>query len=96
MKSFEEFYNEMMESDVLKEAFKKAAKAEDGIKAFLEEHDVEDNVEEFVKKFSAKMHEVKELTDEELDKVAGGFGWSDIGSFFYSVGQTLTGDSCLF
>lgn len=93
MKNFEELYNEMMENEALQEAFKKAAKAEDGIKAFLEEHDVDDTVENFVKKFTDKVHEYKELSDEDLEKVAGGMftGW---GSGIISFLQCIV-DKCM-
>ena len=79
MKSFDEFYNEMLENEALRDAFKKATE-ENGIKAFLEEHDVEDTAEDFVKKFTCKVHELKEPSDEDLDKVAGGIftGWGSL------------------
>lgn len=94
MKNFEEFYNEIQKNEVLKDAFKTASKAEESIKAFLEEHDVEDSVEDFIKKFTEKQHELKELSDDELEKVAGGNFLSDIGSWAASVAQEMLGYKC--
>ncbi len=96
MKDFEQFFKEIMVDSSLQEAMKEAAGSEEKLQAWLAENGVEGKAGDFARFISEKQHESKQLSDEELGDIAGGF-WSflsDVGSFFYSVGQTVMHDIC--
>ena len=71
MKTIEEFIKEIEGSAVLQDELK-AIKDEDAFAAFLKKNDVDGSVEDFAKAMQAKTQSGVELSDEELDNVAGG------------------------
>ena len=71
MKTVETFIKEIEESATLQEEFK-AIKDEGAFAAFLKKYEVEGSVEDFAKAIKPKTQSGVELSDEELDAVAGG------------------------
>ena len=73
MKTLQELYNEIRQSDELKKAFVEAMKT-NGVKAFLEAQGCDSTLEEVDEFLTAKAEEDKplELSSENLAKVAGG------------------------
>ena len=73
MKTLQTLYDEIMGDDDAKEAFVKATK-EGGVESFLKQHGCNATAEEVEEFLEAKAKEDTplELSDEELDRVAGG------------------------
>lgn len=71
MKTFEELFGEIVNSDELKKAYEEAAKSgKDAVEAFVKSHDCDATVEDILKFFKKQTGE--ELTEEEMKAVAGG------------------------
>ena len=88
MKTIEAFIKEIEGSVALQEELK-AIKDEDAFAAFLKKYDVEGSVEDFAKAMQAKTQSGVELSDEELDNVAGGSFkslWKALKDFFRGFG----------
>ena len=84
MKTIEAFIKEIEESAALRDELK-VIKDEDAFAAFLEKNDVDGSVEDFAKAIQPKTGSGVELSDEELDNVAGGSWksfWKGIYTFF--------------
>ena len=73
MKTVEELLKEIGESEALKTEFEAAAD-QDKVAEFFKQHDCEATLEEIVDFVKANEKEDAELSDKELDSVAGG-GW---------------------
>ena len=71
MKTIEEFIKEIESSDALKNELK-AIKDKDALAEFLKKQDVSGTVEEFVKMFKAKNESEGEISDDDVEAVAGG------------------------
>ena len=78
MKTMEQFYNEVMQNDELLEAADKARNA-NRLGEYLAEHEVNGTAEAFEALVNGKKHSGKELSDEELEKAAGGRNYADMG-----------------
>lgn len=74
MKTMEQFYNEIIASKELKEAAEKAI-TEKRLAEFLTKQEVDGTAEEFEAFVKEKKCESRELSDEELGAVAGGYDW---------------------
>ena len=89
MKTIEEFIKEIEGSAALQEELK-GIQDEDAFAAFLKKYDVESSVEDFAKAIQPKTGSGVELSDEELDNVAGGgfFSnfWKALKDFFRGFG----------
>lgn len=92
MKDFEQFYNEMLGNETLKENFKEASKTEADLLKFLNDNGVEGSVKDFLKFFTEKYETARALSDEELENAAGGDAWSAILSAI--TGMWAGGCSC--
>lgn len=75
MKTIEEFYKEIAGSPELQNELK-GIKDKDAILDFLKRNDVSATAEEFVKAFKAKKEAEGEITDDDVEAIAGG-GWMD-------------------
>ncbi|MBQ7592917.1 MAG: Nif11-like leader peptide family RiPP precursor [Synergistaceae bacterium] len=75
MKTLQEFYEEVKTSDELKKALAEAAKS-GKITEFLKAHDCDATADELKEFVAGKVAQDKpvELSDEELENVAGGTG----------------------
>ena len=75
MKSLQEVYEEVKKSDDLKRALSEAVKA-GKVTEFLKAHDCDATVDELKEFVAEKVNRDKpiELSEEELEKVAGGMG----------------------
>ena len=75
MKTIEEFYEEIAGSQELQNELK-GIKEKDALSDFLKKNNVSTTAEEFVKAFKAKKEAEGEITDDDVEAVAGG-GWMD-------------------
>ena len=77
MKTMEQFYNEIIESEELSD--KLASVSDDQkLEEFLKENEVDCKKEQFWEFMSEKAKESGELSDEDIEQVAGGMqDWSD-------------------
>ena len=73
MKTVEEFIKEIESSETLQNELK-GIKDKDALSDFLKRNDVSATAEEFVKAFKAKKEAEGEITDDDVEAVAGG-GW---------------------
>ncbi|MBO4429541.1 MAG: hypothetical protein J5832_06260 [Clostridia bacterium] len=88
MKTLDEFIKEINGSKELQEELKNA-KDIDAVNAFLKKHDCDATAEklsEYIK--SQKNDGARELSDDEVSEVAGGF-WMDIGAGWFWVDDTI-------
>ena len=74
MKTLEELYNEVLASEELKKEFLSLKPEEMG--GFAAKHGCEAGLDEIKAFFEAKKNQTGELSDEELDQIAGGKGYS--------------------
>lgn len=71
MKSLEQLYKEILSSDELKKALAESVKA-GNIEEFVKAHGVEATKEEIIAFLNEQNTKTGELSDEELENVAGG------------------------
>ena len=83
MKSLEALYKEVMESEDLKKGFLEAAKSEETLKAFLKNHSCDVGLEELQTFLKEKA--VINISDEDIDSVAGGKSDEERERIAYSV-----------
>ncbi len=77
MKTMEQFYDEIIESEELSDKLASASD-EQKLEEFLKENEVDCTTRQFNGFFLAKAKESGELTDEDIEQVAGGMqDWSD-------------------
>ena len=74
MKTIEEFIKEIEGSADLQNEIK-AIKDKDALSAFLKKNDVEGTVEDFGKAVKAKAESEGEISDDDVENVAGGGGF---------------------
>lgn len=88
MKTTEQFLSEITTN---KELFEKLTKvtSDAELEAFLKENGVEGTVDEFKKLVVAKAKESGELSDEQLETVAGGGFWESLENFFKNISPTF-------
>ena len=79
MKTIEQFYNEIIASEELKEKLAAVSSAQK-LDEFLKENEVEGTKEEFKEYVVEKAKTSGELTDEQLEAVAGGGVWDVVKS----------------
>ena len=79
MKTIEQFYNEIIASEELKEKLAAVSSAQK-LDEFLKENEVEGTKEEFMEYVVKKAKTSGELTDEQLEAVAGGGVWDVVKS----------------
>ena len=79
MKTIEQFYNEIIASEELKEKLAAVSSAQT-LDEFLKENEVEGTKEEFKEYVVEKAKTSGELTDEQLEAVAGGGVWDVVKS----------------
>lgn len=72
MKTIQELYDEVLESDALKGEFLEASKNREGLKTFLEKHDCGSTAEEAEAFLKGQWECEGELEDRELAAIAGG------------------------
>ena len=72
MKTLEEFYNEVLRSDALKQEFLKVIKDKGDLEDFLKENGCPVTTDELQEFMESKQHEDRELTEDELASIAGG------------------------
>ncbi len=84
MKTIEQFYNEIIASEELKEKLA-AVSSEQKLDEFLKENEVEGTKEEFKEYVVEKAKTSGELTDEQLEAVAGGGVWDVVKSIIITL-----------
>ena len=92
MKTIEQFYNEIIASEELKEKLA-AVSSEQKLDEFLKENEVEGTKEEFKEYVVEKAKTSGELTDEQLEAVAGGGVWDVVKSIIMLPIITLSFDA---
>ena len=75
MKTVEEFINEIENSETFQIELK-GIKDKDALSDFLKKNNVSATAEEFVKAFKAKAEAEGEISDDDVEAIAGG-GWMD-------------------
>ena len=70
MKSMQELYNEVMASEEMKKEFLEASKEKESVGAFLKKYGCDASVDDVAAFLKEKTE--GELSDDELDSVAGG------------------------
>ena len=84
MKTIEQFYNEIIASEELKEKLAAVSSAQK-LDEFLKENEVEGTKEEFKEYVVEKAKTSGELTDEQLEAVAGGGVWDVVKSIIITL-----------
>ena len=92
MKTIEQFYNEIIASEELKEKLAAVSSAQK-LDEFLKENEVEGTKEEFMEYVVEKSKTSGELTDEQLEAVAGGGVWDVVKSILMLPIITLSFDA---
>ena len=92
MKTMEQFYNEIIASEELKEKLAAVSSAQK-LDEFLKENEVEGTKEEFMEYVVEKAKTSGELTDEQLEAVAGGGVWDVVKSIIMLPIITLSFDA---
>ena len=92
MKTIEQFYNEIIASEELKEKLAAVSSAQT-LDEFLKENEVEGTKEEFKEYVVEKAKTSGELTDEQLEAVAGGGVWDVVKSIIMLPIITLSFDA---
>ena len=80
MKTLEELYNEVIANDELKKEF--CALKPEEVENFAEKHGCKTTLDEMKAFLSEKSTKSGELSDDEIEKVAGGVTGSDV---FFSI-----------
>lgn len=80
MKTTEQFYNEILSSEQLKNGLATALK-DNSLAEFLKENGVEGTAEEFKAFVLEKSNSAGALTDEQIETVAGGDIWGRLFSY---------------
>ena len=70
--TMQEIYDKVMASDELKKSFVEAAKDKDKLSAWLKEQGCTNTIEEVGEFLKAQQNKSGELSDDELESVAGG------------------------
>ena len=95
MKTLEDFYNEVTQLDELKKEFLEAAKQKDTVEAFLKKNGCEATSEELAAFLNEKMaSNEKEVTDAELQSIAGGTQSKESGVVLGVVSYLTSGIAC--
>ncbi|MGN1160964.1 MAG: hypothetical protein ACI4SX_01840 [Candidatus Fimenecus sp.] len=84
MKTIEQFYNEIIASEELKEKLAAVSSAQK-LDEFLKENEVDGTKEEFKEYVVEKAKTSGELTDEQLEAVAGGGVWDVVKSIIITL-----------
>ena len=92
MKTIEQFYNEIIASEELKKKLAAVSSAQN-LDEFLKENEVEGTKEEFKEYVVEKAKTSGELTDEQLEAVAGGGVWDVVKSIIMFPIITLSFDA---
>lgn len=94
MKTLEELYAEVMASEEKRLGFLKIAEDQAALEGFLKDNGCEASYEELVAFLKEKTSGAKELSDDELEAVAGGKNTGSANSFQYlppsiSINQSM-------
>ena len=81
MKTIEQFYNEIISSEELKEKLAQVS-SEQKLEEFLKENEVEGTKDEFKEYVIEKAKASGALTDEQLEAVAGGGFWDAVKTIY--------------
>ena len=76
MKTLEQLYSEVIQSEELKKEFAEAAKAKETLEAFLKAHECAAGIGEL--QAFLKNKAIVDVSDEEIDTVAGGKSGEDL------------------
>ncbi len=88
MASLDELYNTVLADEDEKAAFAEAAKTPEGLSAFLAERGCNATPEQVGEFLKAKMPDQGEMSDAELDSVAGGCNGTEAALSIVSLGVT--------